>query len=367
MNILTTDEFVNLSDFENAAARLLSRAAFDYYVSGAEDELTLRENRLAFQRIEILPRMLRDVSERRASVNVFGRTLPVPLLIAPCAMQKLAHPDGEIATARAAEKAGVPMVLSTLSTFSLEDVSAASSALKWFQLYVYKDRDLTRSLVERAEAAGYEALVVTVDSPILGRRERDIRNRFQLPRGLCLANFSALESKLFHTHQSGSGLAAYIASLYDTGLSWKHIEWLQSITKLPVLIKGIMRPDDALLALQNGVAGIIVSNHGARQLDTVASSISVLPAIAAVIEQRIPLLIDGGIRRGTDILKAVALGADAVMVGRPILWGLTCQGEQGALAVLKMLITEFDLAMALSGCRSLCEITADLVRLPGNR
>lgn len=366
MNILTTGEFVNLSDFEKAAARLLPRAAFDYYASGAEDEITLQENRLSFQRIEILPRMLRDVSKRDTTVQILGRTFSVPLFIAPCAMQKLAHPEGEIATAKAAQAADVAMILSTLSTSSLEDVAVASSAPKWFQLYVYKDRGVTRSLVERAEAAGYEALVVTVDSPLLGRRERDIRNKFQLPRGLCLANFSDIEAKFPSGWQDGSGLAAYIASLYDTGLSWKDIEWLKSITRLPILIKGIMRADDALLALQNGVAGLIVSNHGARQLDTVASSIRALPAVATVVEQRVPILVDGGIRRGTDILKAIALGADAVVVGRPILWGLACQGEQGVLTVLRMLINEFDLSMALSGCRSLAEVTTDLVRLSGS-
>ena len=234
----------------------------------------------------------------------------------------------------------------------------------WFQLYVYKDREVTKALVQRAEATGYQALMVTVDTPLLGRREKDIRNGFHLPEGLVAANFYGSGMEKIEAAIKTSSLGVYIRSLFDDTLTWGDIEWLQSITELPILVKGILRSDDALLAINHGAKGIIVSNHGGRQLDTAISTINALPAIAEAVRGRAPILIDGGIRRGTDILKAIALGATGVMLGRPILWGLAVDGEEGVSNVLQLIKDEFDLAMGLCGCRSIAEITHDLIILP---
>ncbi len=352
---------VNLFEFEESARRAISQMAFDYYASGANDEITLKENRRAYERIVLYPRMLRDVSTRSMSVNIFGDEIKMPLLIAPMAFQKMAHKDGEIATAKAAAEAGTIMTLSTLSSYSIEEVAASTTASLWFQLYVYRDRGLTASLVERAEQAGCKALVFTVDSPILGRREKDVRNGMCLPDNITAANLAQAGVDALPGKIGDSGLAHYILSLYDQSLSWKDVEWLRSITKLPVLVKGILRADDAELAVKHGAAGIIVSNHGGRQLDTSPATVDVLAKIANAVEGRCELFVDGGIRRGTDILKALALGAKAVLLGRPVLWGLASGGTEGVLKVLDLIKSEFDLAMALSGCRDLAEIDSSLL------
>lgn len=362
---------VEILDYEAIAREKLDKMAFDYYVSGANDQITLRENRSAFERIQLLPRMMVDVSRRDASTSVLGLPYPLPLMIAPTAFQRMAHPDGELATARAAATLNIPMMLSTIASSTLEDVAQASSEVnpahsRFFQLYVYKDRDVTRRLVARAEAAGYQALAVTVDTPTFGRRYADVRNRFHLPPGITVANFEAMASPdgdmgQLDEAQGESGLVAYSNSLFDPSLTWADIAWLKSITTLPLLVKGVLRPDDALKALDAGVDGIIVSNHGGRQLDTVPATIDVLPAIAAAVNGRADILLDGGVRRGTDILKAVALGAKAVMIGRPILWGLAADGQAGVEQVLTILRDEFDLAMMLAGCASIADITPDLI------
>ena len=359
---MTNDaEPLNLFDYERLAAERLQQMAYDYFASGAHDELTLRENRAAFERIQLRPRVLVDVSERDSSTRLLGRRHEAPLLVAPTAFAKMAHPDGELAIARAAGAAGVTMTLSTLATATLEDVAAAASAPLWFQLYVFRDRDVTRSLVERAEAAGYEALVVTVDAPLLGRRERDARNRFVLPEGLVAENLMGDELRNLPAG-SDSGLALYFASLFDQSLTWTDLEWLRSITRLPLLVKGVLRGDDAALAVEHGASGVIVSNHGGRQLDTAVPAIEALPEVVAAVDGRVEVLMDGGVRRGTDILKAIARGAGAVLVGRPLLWGLAVNGEQGARHVLETLRREFDLAMALSGCPAVEHIDAELLR-----
>ncbi len=355
-------EPINIFDFETLAREKLPQMAYDYYASGAHDEITLRENHTAYDRIRLMYRVLVDVSRRDLSTIVLGQRASMPILIAPTAFHRMAHPDGEVATARAAGAAGTIMLLSTLSNSSVEEVMAAASGPIWFQLYVYKDRGATQALVERVEAAGCSALALTVDAPLLGRRERDVRNRFQLPQGLSVKNMLPAGLGELPKELLDSGLAAYFATLLDPALTWRDIEWLRSITKLPLIIKGIVRADDAVRAVEHGADGIVVSNHGGRQLDTSPATIEVLPEIAEAVAGRIEVLIDGGVRRGTDVVKAIALGARAVLVGRPILWGLTVDGENGVRQVLEILRGELDLAMALCGCASVDRITRDLIR-----
>ncbi len=291
------------------------------YASGANDEITLRENRAAYERIMLLPRMLVDVSVRDMSTTVLGEPVSMPILIAPTALQGLAHPEGEVATTKAAGAAKTLTTSATLSTTSIEEAMAAATGPVWFQLYVFRDRAITASLVQRAEAAGCKAVVLTVDVPRPGNRERDVRNRLTLPAHLSLKNFLQAECQELPKSVAGSGLAAYAASLFDAALTWKDIEWLARVTKLPVLVKGILRADDALRAVNHGASGIMVSNHGARQLDTTPATISALPEIVDAVAGAVEVYVDGGIRRGTDVLKAMAYGARAVLVGRPILWG----------------------------------------------
>lgn len=358
---LSLSQNLNLREFEECAQRILPQMTWDYYSSGANDEITLQENCAAYRRLKLSPRMLVDVSHRNLSTKIFQDEVSMPVLIAPTAMQRLAHEDGEVAMSRAAGRAGTIMVLSTLATSSIEEVVAEAKGPIWFQLYVYKDRGITASLVARAEKAGCTAIVLTVDSPQLGRRERDVRNRFHLPPELAIKNLMQAGLQELPADADGSALASYIASLYDTSLTWKDVEWLRSITKLPVLVKGILRPDDALRAIEYGAAGIIVSNHGGRQLDTVPATIEVLPAIAAACAGRAEILVDGGVRRGTDILKALACGARAVLIGRPALWGLAVGGADGVTSVLEMIRQELDLSMMLSGCQDVNRIPADLI------
>ena len=356
---------INVFELEAIAREKLSREAYDYYAGGAHDEVTLRGNRAAYDRISLAYRVLVDVSRRELATTVLGQPVAVPFLVAPTAFHRLATPEGEVATARAAGAAGTVMILSTLSTTTVEEVVAAASGPVWFQLYIYRDRRATEGLVRRAEAAGCRALVLTVDAPLLGRRERDVHNRFRLPPGLAVANLLPEGYGEVSAAAADSSLAAYVASFLDPALSWRDVAWLRSITELPVLVKGIVRPDDALRAAEAGAAGIVVSNHGGRQLDTSPATLDVLPEIADALDahgHRIEVLMDGGVRRGTDILKALALGARAVLVGRPVLWGLAADGEAGAAHVLRLLRDELDLAMALAGTPTIADITRDLVR-----
>ncbi|MEO7965998.1 MAG: alpha-hydroxy acid oxidase [Gemmatimonadaceae bacterium] len=355
---------INLHDFEQAAASTLDLAAWGYYAGGANDEITLRENRAAWDRLAIRYRTMIDVSVRDTSTTVLGIPISFPVLIAPTAMQKLAHPDGELATVRAAGKAGTIMCVSTTATTSLEDVRAAATGPTWFQLYVYKDRAATKTLLESAKRVGYSAIVVTVDTPLLGRRERDVRNGFSLPPHLQIAN--AIAAGRPHLNMPGadgvdSGLAKHLHELHDASLTHRDIAWIAETAGLPVLVKGIVRGDDALRAVEHGAAGVVVSNHGGRQLDTAIASARALPEIVDAIGGRGEVLVDGGIRRGTDVLKAVALGASAVLIGRPVLWGLAAGGEAGVSDILALMRGEFELAMALSGCPTVRDITRDLV------
>ena len=352
--------YLNLAEIEAAAKGRLTTLAYEYYVGGANDEVTVRENRVAFERLALRYHVLVDVTRRSTKTTVLGAPVDFPVLVAPTAFQRLACDEGEIATARAAATAGTVMILSTPSTCTIEDVAAAGGK-QWFQLYVYSDRGLTRALIERAEACGMSAIVLTVDAPVLGRRERDLRNRFHLPDGIRLANVPSSGSIPMPSRHGESGLATSFASGIDAGLTWKDVDWLRSITRLPVLIKGIVRGDDAARAVDHGAAGIIVSNHGGRQLDTAVTSVSALPEVADAVAGRAEVLLDGGVRRGTDVIKAIALGARAVLVGRPVVWGLAVGGEHGARRVLELLRSEVDLAMALCGCPTIDDISRDLV------
>lgn len=354
--------FVNLVELETAARDRLPRPVFDYYCGGANDEITLRENRAAYDRLTLHYHVLRGGEGRDSTATVLGHELRVPVLVPPLAFQCMAHPEGELAAVRAAGEAGSIYVLSTLSTTPIADVVRAASSPVWFQLYVYRDRALTASLVRRAESAGCSAIVLTVTAPRMGRRERDVRNSFTLPPGVKAMNLTGGELDRLPEKPGESGLASYFQSLIDPALTWRDVAWLRSITELPLVIKGIVRPDDAVRAVEAGAAAIIVSNHGARQLDTAPATISVLGAVASAVAGRAEVLVDGGIRRGTDIVKAIALGARAVLVGRPMLWGLATGGERGVAAVFAALRDELELAMALCGCESLAEITPDLVR-----
>ena len=354
-------DLVSVFDYEAAARATLPKMTYDYYASGANDEITLRENHAAYERIKLKPRVLVDTTKRDLTTIVLGQTIPMPIMVAPTAFHCMANPEGEVATARAAGKAGTIMMLSTLSTRSIEEVMTEATAPVWFQLYVYKDREATLSLVQRAESAGCTAIALTVDAQIWGRRERDIKNRFRLPKGLSIKNLMPAGREQMPKEEADSGLAAYVAWQFDPTLNWKDIAWLCAKSKIPVLLKGVLHPEDALLAIDHGAAGVIVSNHGARQLDTVPATIEALPAIVEAVDGKIEVLIDGGIRRGTDVLKAIALGAKAVGVGRPIIWGLAVDGEQGAKRVLDILRKDFELSMRLCGCTSIQEIKKALV------
>ena len=352
---------INVLEYEGLAQQRLGPTAFDYYVSGAHDEITVGDNRDAFGRIALAYRVLVDVSRRTTATSILGTPVAMPVLVAPTAFHAMACADGELATARAAGTAGTIMMLSSLSNTDVEDVVQAASGPIWFQLYVYKDRGATEALVRRAEAAGCAALVLTVDAPLLGCRERDVRNRFHLPQGLQVKNMLAAGYGDVAQPAADSGLASYFASLIDPSLCWDDLAWLASLTRLPLLIKGVVRADDAARAVAAGVAGIVVSNHGGRQLDTSIATIDALPAVVEAVDGRATILVDGGIRRGTDVLKALARGADAVCVGRPVLWGLAADGQAGAEHVLELLRSELDLAMALCGTPTVDAITRDLL------
>jgi isopentenyl diphosphate isomerase/L-lactate dehydrogenase-like FMN-dependent dehydrogenase len=355
---------VNLLEYEDAARDKLPQPIFDFIAGAAEDEITLRRNREAYQRIQLRPRVLVDVSSVDTSTEILGSAVSLPVLLAPVALHRAAHPDGELATARAAADAGAIMVLSTMASSTIEEVAEAAAGPKWFQLYVNPDRELTERLVRRAEASGYSALCLTVDAPYLGRRERDFHNRLKFPPDVRYANLElGVELSGIALGDQESALAAAAVRLINPAMTWRDIDWLRSLTSLPLLIKGILTTEDACLAVDHGVAGIVVSNHGGRQLDTVPATIEVLPEIVEAVQGRAGVFLDGGIRRGTDVLKALALGATAVLIGRPYIWGLAVDGEAGVRRVLELLKAEFELAMALTGCAVVSDIDRNLVRL----
>lgn len=357
-------EPINVAEYEALARSRLDPAAWDYYRSGSEDEATLRANRTAYDAVRLRPRMLVDVSVCNLATTVLGTPVSMPILVAPTAYHCLAHPEGECATARGAGAAQTLMVASTLATRTLEDIAQAASGPLWFQLYVYRDRRVSEALVRRAEEAGYRALVLTVDTPRLGRREADLRNGFGLPPHLTMANLREEEEPEIHADRPGaSGLALHADARFDQSLTWDVIDWLRSITSLPIIIKGIVTAEDALEAVARNVAGIVVSNHGGRQLDGAISTLEALPEVAEAVAGRCEVYLDGGVRRGTEVLKALALGARAILVGRPILWGLAASGEDGVRHVLELLRNELALALALAGQPTVQNVPRSLVRI----
>lgn len=335
-------EPINVFDYEHLAKARMEPSAWDYYYSGSDDEVTLRANRTAFECIELRPRVLMDVSTCDTRTTVLDTAISMPILVAPTAFHSLAHCAGECATAQATGRSGTLMVVSSSSTRSLEDIAREARGPLWFQLYVH-DRKSAEELVHRATKADFRALVVTVDSPRWGRKERSIRSGFRVPQK---ANFTDAEA------------AADVLPL-----TWESLTWVRSLTSLPLVLKGILTAEDAVLAVKHGVDGIIVSNHGGRQLDTSIASIDALPEVAEAVGGSCEVYLDGGVRRGTDILKALALGARAVLVGRPILWGLAANGEDGVGHVLELLRAELELAMALSGRPTIDSIDHSLVRM----
>jgi 4-hydroxymandelate oxidase len=346
---------LSLREFEALARDRLPLFAYDYFAGGADDEVTLRENESAFARLRLLPRVLRGHVERDLRTSLLGADITMPVVIAPTAFHRLADPEGELATARAAAAAGTLMIVSMASTVAVEDIAKAGGAdlPLWFQLYLQPDLKITEALVRRAEDAGCQALVVTVDSAVFGWRERDHRHGFHdLPGGLYCENMRGL---------AGDGAVREMRSIeMIPGLDWDHIALLRAMTGLPIVLKGLMHPADAVLAVERGASALIVSNHGGRQLDTVVPTIDAVADVAAAVD--IPVIVDGGVRRGTDVVKALARGADAVAIGRPVLWGLAARGQVGVVQVLAMLRDELDRALALCGCASIRDLPPDLVR-----
>ena len=355
---------VTLEDHAHHAHTHLDANAWAYFSGGAGDEITLRANRSAWDTLQLHPRVLCSMAGASTRTQLLGRTLEHPILLAPIAFQRMAHPDGALATAYAASAQGAGLVLSTQASMSLEHVAQAIVAdpLRgplWFQLYIQPDRGFTRTLVQRAEAAGYEALVLTVDAPTSGARDRERRAGFRLPAGISAVNLA--DSVSPPQVALAQGQSALFDGLLAHTPTWADVEWLQSITRLPVLIKGVLHADDARQAVSLQLGGVIVSNHGGRTLDTTPATASVLPRIADAVAGDLPLLVDGGIRRGTDVLKAIALGAQAVLVGRPYVYGLANAGALGVAHVLRLLRDELEIAMALSGCTSLQTVDKALI------
>lgn len=356
---------ISFEDWEQKAREMVPQGPFDYTYGGSGAEETVAANRAAFSRWAIVPRMLRDVTNRSMAITLLGQNFPTPVFLAPVGMQAISHPEGELATARAAAAAGVPLVVSTVSSYSLEQIAEVmGDAPRWFQLYWSTDREVSASMVRRAEAAGYSAIVLTVDTIMLGWKRRDFRNGYSpLREGKGMANYitdPVFCSRLAEVTPENA-VAEILRTIYTPALTWNDIAYLREHTKLPILLKGILHPDDAKLALEHGVDGIIVSNHGGRQMDGAIASLEALPGIAEAVDGKIPLLLDSGVRTGADVVKALALGAKAVMIGRPFVYGLAVAGEKGVASVIDTLLAELDVAMALSGSRSIADLNPSIL------
>lgn len=348
-----TRSALTLADYALQAREGMDPGVWDFVAGGAGEERTLEANLAAFDRVRLRPRVLTGIGRPTTETRILGRTWAAPVAVAPMAYHTLAHPEGEVSTARGAGSAGVPLVVGTFASRTFEDIAATATSPLWLQVYCFRERSTTKQLIERADRAGFEALVLTVDAPHLGRRLRDLRNNFRLPPGVVPANLA------------GSGFSSpsgHALAQFDPFLDWSVIEWLRSLSPLPILVKGILTAADARRAVETGVDGIVVSNHGGRQLDGAPATLEVLPEIAAVVAGSCPVLLDGGIRRGADILTSLALGADAVLLGRPVLHGLAVDGEQGVARVLEMITDELVEAMTLTGTSSVSTASPDLVR-----
>jgi L-lactate dehydrogenase (cytochrome) len=376
----------SVADLRRIARHRLPRGVFDYIDGGAEDELTMRRNVAAFWQTELKPRVLRDVSEIDLSVTLLGQHLPLPLVMAPTGFTRVASPGGELDVARAFARRGLPFTLSTMATRSIEEVAAVSDGTKWLQVYVWRDRGLLKEMLSRASGAGYQAITITVDTAVLGRRERDVRRGFTMPPQLDLGtladgllhpawtwNFARSEPITFANIVGGSApngeeavnLAQYMNEQFDPGLSWNDLDWFRANWDGPILLKGIQTVDDARLAADAGVEGVILSNHGGRQLDGAPPSLELVAPVADAVGDRVEIICDGGVRRGSDLLKAVALGARACMTGRAVLYGLGAAGERGVDKVLSLLESDLRRTMALTGYRRMSDLGPDVVRWRG--
>lgn len=361
-NIDPSESFpVSYEQLERAAKEKMSTGAFGYIQSGAGREETLRKNVSSFSKYSIVPRFLNDVTELDTSIHLFGHTYATPLLVAPVGMQKIAHEDGDIATAKAAASLGIPFIQSTVSGYSIEEVAEATGdSPKWFQLYwAGQNEDISYSMVKRAEAAGYEAIVLTVDTVMLGWREEDVNNKYSpLMQGFGKANYEndPVFMASLPNENDDTIIQGIVDNIYHPSLSWKQVAELKNRTSLPLLLKGILHPEDARLAIENGIDGIIVSNHGGRQLDGVIASIDSLRAVVEAVNGEIPVLFDSGVRRGSDVVKALALGADAVLIGRPFVYGLAVGGQHGVEKVLSTILQEMKVSISLSGITSVRDL-----------
>ena len=373
-----------VADLRAIARRRLPRGVFDYIDGGAEDERTLAANAAAYARVTFRPRVLRDVGTVDPSTTLLGRPLPLPLVLAPTGFTRIADPDGELAVARAAASAGLPYTLSTLGTRSIEEVAAVSAGPKWFQVYMWRDRGLVKEIVGRAAEAGYEAVVLTVDAAVLGRRERDVRRGFTLPPQIGLGTlvdgalhpawtwafvrsepirFANVTGREVSDGSSAVSLADYVNTQFDPALSWRDVEWLRSVWGGPLVLKGVQTVADARLAADAGVEAVALSNHGGRQLDSAPAPLDLVAPVADAVGDRVEIICDGGVRRGSDIVKAVALGARACMAGRAYLYGLGAAGERGVDHVLRLFDADVRRTMALVGARTVGDLTPDLVTL----
>nr|ALK27900.1 hydroxymandelate oxidase [Streptomyces sp. DSM 11171] len=344
-----TETALCLADFERAAAAVLSAEVRDFVAGGSGAETTLDANRAALDRVFLVPRVLTDASRVSTESRLLGRTAAMPVAVAPVAYHRLVHPDGELAAARAAKAAGVPFTASTLSSVPIEEITAVGGAV-WFQLYWLRDTAQTMRLVRRAEDAGCEAVVLTVDVPWMGRRLRDVRNRFALPGHVTAANLTSGPSSAHRRAADVSAVAVHTGRTFSSALTWSHVADLRERTGLPLVLKGVLAPEDAVRAAESGADAVVVSNHGGRQLDGAVPSIEALPDVVRAVRGSCEVLLDSGIRSGTDVLRALALGASGVLVGRPLIWGLAAAGEAGAARVLELLADELRDALGLSGC-----------------
>jgi isopentenyl diphosphate isomerase/L-lactate dehydrogenase-like FMN-dependent dehydrogenase len=346
----TSSLFFN--DLRALAQHALSETVFDYIDSAAGEERTAARNETDLATIQFRPLCLRDVHSPELTTSLFGSEVDAPIGFSPTAFHRLVHPDGEIATARAAAELKIPMIVSSMSSVSLEEVAASSrDANLWFQTYIFSDRLVTKDLVSRAKDAGYRTIALTIGAPVAGLRDRNIRNRFTLPEEVTAANFRRNETTVHN-----NPIHSFQGAELDPSATWRDVEWLRQQTDLPVLVKGLMNPADVIPAIQSGASGIVVSNHGGRQLDGTESTIAALPDIVSAVDGRLPILIDSGFRRGVDIAKALAFGADAVLLGRPVMWALAAGGTQSVIAAMKNLADELKVTMQLLGCNSLIDL-----------
>ena len=344
--------------FEPLARQRLSQMAYDYVRSGGGDEISMRENRAGFERLQLSPSVLVDVSKIDTRVNLFGGEFESPILLAPVAYHRLYHPEGEIGTARGASAAGTGFVISSFTTTEIDEIARNTQRAIWFQLYVQRDRGFTKEMVERAVAAGCKAVCLTVDTPVLGNRYGQLS--FGLPKELECVHLRGLALKTPITGHKTQRSTIYDV-LFDPSFNWNDLEWLRSVAKVPVILKGVLSAEDGRRAVERGADGVIVSNHGGRNLDTVPATIDALPRVVEAVAGRIPVMLDSGIRRGTDVLAALALGAKAVFIGRPYVYGLAAGGAQGVERVISILRDELERAMALTGRRSIAEIDATVL------